>query len=351
MKNKIRQISLVCWVLSLLIFVGTAIWMNNSDSTKPVYNYLVTIFLSDIAFGIVAFIVMLFAMANAGNKLVKEIAKEERVIEKVIIKQQPNFWMLLSVLLLVILAYILGNKNILISGFTSSATPTPVPTLIPVITTVAPSKVQNTTSSGSSGSQIECIGPDGKQFNTTMDNCKSLNEKWGKSVDYMLTCTFPVECGGGSKRMKKSECDVPCTRINTSSNTNTTVNTTSSNNSNKTAVYISYGGYTVYCPAQNVGAVMQIASAMESKKMEWATSYNQCSNTYTNSDSCWVNCKSNNTWSNCGTYGTPEYKACSDAVSASYSSCISACPSISAKCDYVYSEQRSMSNQINTLCK
>lgn len=63
----------------------------------------------------------------------------------------------------------------------------------------------NTVSSNSG--TIECIGPDGKQFNTTMEACKSLNEKWGKPVDYIVDCGISLTCGGGSRKLKLSECN------------------------------------------------------------------------------------------------------------------------------------------------
>jgi len=61
--------------------------------------------------------------------------------------------------------------------------------------------------------KIECIGPDGKQFNTTMEECKKLNEKWGKPVDYMTNCNIHPDCGGGTVYMKKSQCDLPCSGL------------------------------------------------------------------------------------------------------------------------------------------
>jgi hypothetical protein len=221
-------------------------------------------------------------------------------------------------------------------------------------TTKSPTTGSKTGSSNVSKTQsntVNCIGPDGKQFNTTMDECKSLNEKWGKPVDYMINCNIHVDCGGGTIYMAKSQCDKPCSGLNRNSNTTSVpTTTTSSSNLNKTAVFLSYGGYTVYCPSQNVGAVMSINSTMESKKMDWAKDYNQCSDLFTNSDSCWVNCKNTHSWSECN-YGTPEYQVCSDKVSESYSNCIKLCPSISSHCDYVYAEQKSLSNQISNLCK
>jgi len=54
---------------------------------------------------------------------------------------------------------------------------------------------------------VECIGPDGKHFDTTLEECTALNEKWGEEVNYMVDCPIHQSCGGGTKRMAKKECD------------------------------------------------------------------------------------------------------------------------------------------------
>lgn len=77
-------------------------------------------------------------------------------------------------------------------------------------------QTKNTTSSNT----VECVGPDGKQFKTTMEECKKLNETWGTTIDYMINCTYPPECGGGVKYIKKSECDKPCAQVINSNQTN-----------------------------------------------------------------------------------------------------------------------------------
>ncbi len=64
----------------------------------------------------------------------------------------------------------------------------------------------NTVVNNNSGN-IECIGPDGKNFWTSLDECKKLNEKWGKPLDYMVNCNIHQDCGGGSRRLKLSECN------------------------------------------------------------------------------------------------------------------------------------------------
>ena len=82
-------------------------------------------------------------------------------------------------------------------------TATPSPIKIPEITpTVTPRQITKTTITKATDTQ--CIGPDGKQFATTMDNCVQLNQQWGKPVDYMMKAG---DCAGGSLYIKKSEFD------------------------------------------------------------------------------------------------------------------------------------------------
>lgn len=54
--------------------------------------------------------------------------------------------------------------------------------------------------------EVDCIGPDDKQFKTTLSECEKLNNSWGKSVDYMTNCQTTPACGSETKYIKNSEC-------------------------------------------------------------------------------------------------------------------------------------------------
>lgn len=58
----------------------------------------------------------------------------------------------------------------------------PTPTLIREITSTPKPKIQNTPKTENTGSQIDCIGPDGKHFKTTEAECKKFNESWGNKT-------------------------------------------------------------------------------------------------------------------------------------------------------------------------
>jgi len=204
---------------------------------------------------------------------------------------------------------------------------------------------------------IECIGPDGKHFFTSMESCKNLNEKWGKPLDYMTNCEIASDCGGGTIKMSYLQCMKPCSGFaqKTNNNSPSPQNNSSIQTSNKTAVFLTYGQYTIYCPSQNVEAVKSIDATMKSKGMEWAKNYNDCADRFRNNDSCWSLCKAAHSsgWNQCSSsfgYSGSDYDTCTKKVSDEYSSCISKCTSPSSSCDYVYAEQKNLSSQINTLC-
>lgn len=118
-------------------------------------------------------------------------------------------------------------------------------------------------------------------------------------------------------------------------------------NTNLVAVYLTYGGYTVYCPPQNASAAQTIDATMNSKKDEWARSFNSCADNFRNSDSCYQACKATH---------TNGFMACSDTqcydkVSSEYGTCISNCPDVNKACDSVYWERKSLSSQISSLCQ
>lgn len=251
--------------------------------------------------------------------------------------------------------------NLFVSSNINSYTSKPIPTstIVPVPTIETPTPTlfkEQSKGINTNQNLIDCIGPDGKQFKTSMSECKGLNEKWGNTLDYMVDCNFSAECGG-PRYVKKSEC-VNCTKTNSGTNTAPAViYVTSAPSASKTPVFLSYSGYTIYCPSQNVGAVMSINSTMESKKTEWAKNYDSCIDLYYKTNSCPVACGKTSTdgYSLCyATYGYTgdSYQACIKEVGDNYSTCLSKCsPNSAESCQYFNAEQKSLSAQITNLCK
>jgi len=174
----------------------------------------------------------------------------------------------------------------------NEATPTPTPTPEATPTPSPKPKIQTNNTNTNQGGQIECIGPDGKHFNTTMDECKKLADKWGKPVDYMVNCIIPSECGGGSKRVPNSECEKPCTRINNNSNN-------SSSNSGNRVQFTSTQGIvdgTYYCYENRVNELTRYEQLIAMKE----DSARMCTDSYKPTlNSCVSACNSSPDFSNC----------------------------------------------------
>ncbi|MDD4135851.1 MAG: hypothetical protein PHN66_02145 [Candidatus Shapirobacteria bacterium] len=180
------------------------------------------------------------------------------------------------------------NSNVIVN-----VTPTSIPTFTPTVKpTSAPKKVQSNTTTNNNSNQIECIGPDGKHFNTSIDECKKLNEKWGKSADYTVDCNVNSNCGGGTKKILKSECDnSTCCQVgsnwifytskqkcdqdqkNNNSGSNNTNTTTSSSYPSCTIYYPLLGYSRTYnnTPPQECQSWQQQASSVNKTPTPYAT--------------------------------------------------------------------------------
>jgi peptidoglycan hydrolase-like protein with peptidoglycan-binding domain len=200
-------------------------------------------------------------------------------------------------------------------------------------------------------------------FNPPVQNTVQTNV----DSDPIVNCLIHEKCGGGSMRIKKSQCDNTiccfypdrnvfymdknqCNSSNSNSNNQQNTNTNQqpqNSNSNRVPVFLTYGGYTRTCPSQNISAIQSIDATMNSKRNEWATSFNQCADNFRNNDSCYQSCKTSHT----NTFMACSDSACYDQASSAYGTCISGCPDVNKACESVYWEQKSLTNQINNLCQ
>jgi len=182
-------------------------------------NYLVGFYVFNVLVGINAFLAMIIHSFRGSNKV-------SLFTSKILIISLIYF--LLNTSVFAVEGFKAKNNEEYKNKYYAVITPTPTPVVevkvTPTVVVKKTVKVNNTQNTNTSidRNQIECIGPDGKQFKTTMDECKKLNEKWGKPVDYMINCEFPPECGGGTKYMKYSECMKPCTRVSAGTRNNST---------------------------------------------------------------------------------------------------------------------------------
>ncbi len=203
------------WVLTLIIFF-LILHSANYDLSKASGIWIVLL-LGDVLVGGIAF---LYLLVNVGSSLFKKetfirSAMSVGAISVILL----SFFGVLTKLPTLTSTTANSQKTGTSSTSSSSLISLPSPVAKPSTSTATPKPTNKVTTN--TGSTITCVGPDDKQFVTTMEECKTLNEKWGKPVDYMTTCNYPIECGGQSKYIKKSECDVPCKRTSGTSTTNT----------------------------------------------------------------------------------------------------------------------------------
>jgi len=153
---------------------------------------------------------------------------------------------------------------------------------------------------------------------------------------------------------------VPKTNTRTVQKTNannTPTPTTETKTTKRVPVFISYGGYVVNCPEENVSAVQSISQTMENRRSEWAKNYNDCVSFEKETEPCRKNCDSqmkSAAWNCIETYSdtsSPEYKSCQDGVTQGYLACTRNCPDPNKTCERVFAEQRDLSSQIYNLCK
>jgi len=217
--------------------------------------------------------------------------KRELTIKIKLPKKKEMFSLFFGIVVLYFLVYVLVSSHAQSNGLPIKnlltpnkwfgkisfgiVAPTPTPTLTPTPTqiptsTPAPKKTSTTkanVSGNTNNGGVECVGPDGKHFNTSMDECKKLNESWGKPVNYIVNCTYPPECGGGTKRESKIECDKPCTstKVNTSN-----TNTNSANTSNYVMVSLYGGDMIVWCKPEVVQTLNDLYPQVQQSSKLWA---------------------------------------------------------------------------------
>jgi hypothetical protein len=138
--------------------------------------------------------------------------------------------------------------------------------------------------------------------NTPEPTIKKVQYKPVPTVDPnpYVDCKYTTECGGGTVKIRKSECDKStCCQIGDKwvvypshdACTQAQSSTSKSNLSNRVPVYLPnlVGGTTVYCSPENVSAVKGMDADIPKKEAEIQPSYNSCYSLNVNNnptDSC-----------------------------------------------------------------
>lgn len=335
-RNKTQRAWFCLWVTTLFVFVVSLFIFSKFDEYSiNLFNgdFLMVLFLSNIFIGIISFLALFITSIKKNNR-VSFFTKKIFII--------CLLYLLLSPTIFAIEGYKAKSDEEYKNKYYVEITPTPIPTAETNVTpTVIPKKTV-------------------KPIQKTID------------TDPMINCTMSANCGGDIRKVKKSECDNgTCCQIGSSwifytsrqkciddqnsakpktINNPQIVPTTAvySPNANKSPVFLSYSGNTIYCPSQNVDAVKSINSTMESKKNEWASKYSECTSNFYTTNSCCVSCKQifNSDWALCSPSND-----CLSQLLEEYKDCLGKCPSPFDYCEYINNEQKSLSSQISNLCK
>jgi hypothetical protein len=302
----------IIWIFSLVLFF-LILYLADFDFTKSAYANELMMFLFLIIFiGGLSFVYLLIHMLR--NLFTKGMFAGSIIALTVCGAIVIGFFTVLAKMPSAELSKTDDRKiNVVptVAPSPSMATPTVTAKPVTVKTSPRPAAPAKT----NTGSTITCIGPDDKQFETTMDDCKALNEKWGQSVDFMTNCNIHSDCGGGTVYMAKSECDKPCS----GRTSNKPQVTSSTNNPSSKSNYFcvdNVSGFTYYTTSGDQCNLDNAKSICRNSVRVFV--YEPCM------DSCLRT--ANESGSNC-IYNLPlsEHDSCNAAVNAEHQKCMDAC--------------------------
>jgi hypothetical protein len=196
-----RRFFVISWLVAIAVFIAQIglIAFLASNKNYRASDLVSSLVLVNIGLGIIFFLAML-------------ISKDRKYFPKNIPAVYTKVWSLVLTYLLIFIIPVLADTYTYHQKKDSV-----VPTTLPLPTLYNPSPTPtskvikkssgNSTVNPSSGT-VDCIGPDGKTFSTSLSECEKLNTSWGKTADYYVNCQVPSNCGGGTRRLKKSECNL-----------------------------------------------------------------------------------------------------------------------------------------------
>lgn len=306
------------WITAILVFFATlyiSINFANSNITLLSGKILLWFFIINIIIGVFAFLSTAILRDKPKNNHLSFFVKNILLICLI--------YLVINPVIFAVEGYRAVNDSEYAKKYQSnsiSTHPTSIPTPTNIPTNTIKKNYSNPSSSATTNStNVECIGPDGKNFFTSLNECKKLNEKWGKNVDYYTNCKMSENCGGSTKYIKYSECiNGTCCQIgsnwifyssvdkcktdqnNNNKNNNVAV-TSTQNNSPKVAFNATETTIkgTYYCYDNKVNSMVTQQEFVKVLR----ESYEICTNSTTNKNefsSCYQsnNC-SNTTDSNC----------------------------------------------------
>jgi len=351
----------IVWLGSLVAFfgLGYAVLQPENMLSADLLRILSTVIISTGIFSFALAVVLYFLhFVNSNNKQVKKkIGKKKNndfanVEHRVLVSSVVG----LSIIGILLLVALFAKSTSIISGSSIEQATTSQPQF------------------------IDCVIR-GKLERVASEVCKDLGsaptptttgQNSNVNPDPIISCeSSHPKCQGSTLKLPRSQCsNIYCCGIDNNwslypseekckeAGANTGQQAQAEQNSNSTGkvpVFLSYWGYSVNCPSQNVGAVMAINSIMESKKDEWTKNVQNCVDSENSVDPCRNNCTAieHSTLSSCqaSTQDSQKYIACSNQASSDWLNCAGACPNNTTSCINVNSEQQSLNDQITNLCK
>lgn len=184
---KARNIFLSIWlftIINLFFFIPFLDTQARNSANYRLLNWLGPTILADITIGTLAFVILILLQYD-----VHKFEQKQRQIKVDIpryheIKLKSNPWLIASILLMILVAYLFGkNGSNLFLNTSLNISPTPVPLQINlpglnnINLTPTPQSLGIQTKTFIAP-QVECIGPDGVHFKTTQKACDDLNNFW-----------------------------------------------------------------------------------------------------------------------------------------------------------------------------
>ncbi len=169
--GNLRRFSFWLWIITIVFFAANFIYVVVFQ--HKIYTEVPSLFaqslLIDVIIGVFAFIVFILSLISS-SKNSTPTGKNEHIEEHRIANQSFNPWFALSMILLILLAYLIGSKNTAFLGISI----TPTPTASPIISA--------------------------SPTNTTVNSVVTT------ATDPPVHCKISPECGGGTTPLKQSEC-------------------------------------------------------------------------------------------------------------------------------------------------
>jgi uncharacterized membrane protein len=210
MKKKIRNISLIIWLSTLVFFVVLLFGLNQVSDQQPLYSQLAYIWLADIGIGIVSFLVLIFASTNTGNKLAKGKKNSNLLYRPVSLGK--------AIIVIGLILFGLFGSGIIVQDYLSTKEElNNLKNQVQPVNSPSPTSIVNQQKTNTnynnipSNPLINCVGPDKKSFKTTQAECDKFNAAWGitpiPDPNQIIKCNIHANCGGGYKEMTRSSCD------------------------------------------------------------------------------------------------------------------------------------------------